>query len=424
MNRKRWTNRNYPNITKALLLSFLFVVIAMLPAITEAEDPTAVAMPTNVTTTGSSSYYFTVRYADDGDTIYGFNTGDVRVTGPHDFDFLAAFVGVETVSFNPAVRIATYSIVPPGCSWNIDDNGPYSVVMQPSQIFDALGNSVAPGNIGGFTVTAGPTPTPTPRSVSQAQLINISTRMGVKTGDNVLIGGLIITGNVAKKVILRAIGPSLTQFGIDGALADPVLELHRSVGSVITSNDNWKETQQVEIEAAGFAPQSDFESAIIATLDPGAYTAIVSGKNATSGVGLVEGYDLDAPADSQIANISTRGFVESGNNVMIGGFILGNGTGTTNLVIRGLGPSLTAAGVVGALADPTLELHEGNGAIVMSNDNWRDMQQCELEDTNIPPQDDLESAMIVTLPTGAYTAIVAGKNGETGVALVELYRLP
>ncbi len=406
-----------------LFLSLVFVAIASMPAITDAH-PIPVATTTNVTSAGGTSYSFTVRYSSDGGAISGVNTGDIRVTGPHDFDVLATFVSKEVISVDPGVLIATYSIVPPGCSWDLADNGTYTLVMQALQVFDALGNPAAPGNIGSFTVTAGPTPTPTPRPVSQAQLLNISTRMDVKTGDNVLIGGFIVSGNAAKRVILRAIGPSLTQFGIDGALADPVLELHRSDGSVITSNDNWKETQQVEIEAAGFAPQNDFESAIIATLDPGAYTAIVSGKNATSGVGLVEGYDLDPPADSQLANISTRGFVESGSNVMIGGFILGNGTGTTNLVIRGLGPSLASAGVVGALADPTLELHDGNGAIVMSNDNWRDTQPCELEDTGLPPEDDLESAMIVTLPTGAYTAIVAGKNGGTGVALVELYRLP
>ena len=185
-----------------------------------------------------------------------------------------------------------------------------------------------------------------------------------------------------------------------------------------------KTTQQTEIEATGIPPQNDLESAIVATLDPGAYTAIVSGKNATSGVGLVEGYDLDQPADAQLANISTRGFVETGSNVMIGGFILGNGTGTTNVLIRALGPSLTGQGVAGALADPTLELHDGNGAIVMSNDNWKESQQSDVEATGAPPTNDLESAMVVTIPTGAYTAIVAGKNGGTGVGLVELYRLP
>ena len=266
-------------------------------------------------------------------------------------------------------------------------------------------------------------PTPTPRPASQAQLLNLSTRMDVKTGNNVLIGGFIVTGNVAKKVILRAIGPSLAP-AVAGVLADPVLELHAANGDLITTNDNWKDTQQTEIEATGIPPQNDFESAIVATLDPNAYTVIVSGKGGTSGIGLVEGYDLDQPADAQLANISTRGFVEAGSNVMIGGFILGNGAGTTNVVIRGLGPSLPVAGT---LADPTLELHDVNGALVQSNDNWMDnsaADQAELMANQLAPTNDLESAMIMTLPTSAFTAIVAGKDGATGVGLVEAYRLP
>ncbi len=189
--------------------------------------------------------------------------------------------------------------------------------------------------------TPTPTPTPcpsiTPRPASQAQLLNISTRLRVQTGDKVLIGGFIVDGNAAKVVILRAIGPSLAQAGVPGALADPTLELHAADGSVITSNNNWKETQESEIEATGFAPQDDLESAIIATLDPGAYTAIVQGLNGSSGVGLVEGYDLDQTADAQLANISTRGFVETESDVMIGGFILGNGTGGTNGLDPGAG---------------------------------------------------------------------------------------
>ena len=274
------------------------------------------------------------------------------------------------------------------------------------------------------TPTPSPSPSPTPRPPSEAQLLNISTRMRVQTGDNVLIGGFIITGNDAKKVLLRAIGPSLTQFGVVDALANPVLELHGSDGSVITSNDNWKETQESEIDATGLAPTEDAESAILMTLAPDAYTAIVSGKDGTSGVGLVEGYDLDQAADSQLGNISTRGFVETGSNVMIGGFILGNGTGTTNILARAIGPSLSLVGVSGALADPTLELHDANGALINSNDNWRESQQAEIEATGLAPQDDLESAVLVTVATDAYTAIVVGKDGGTGVALVEVYRLP
>jgi plastocyanin len=269
------------------------------------------------------------------------------------------------------------------------------------------------------TPTPSPTPTPTP-----SQPLNISTRMEVRTDDQVLIGGFIITGNDPKEVVLRAIGPSLSAFGIPDPLADPVLELHGSNGSLITTNDNWKDTQESEIEASGFQPQNDLESAIISTLDPGSYTAIVSGKNGTTGVGLVEGYDLDQAADSQLANISTRGFVETDTNVMIGGFILGGASGNANVLVRALGPSLTPLGVDGALADPTLELHDGNGAMIASDDNWKETQQSEIEATGLQPQNDLEPAMFKTLAPGAYTAIVAGKDALTGVALVEVYRTP
>ena len=287
-----------------------------------------------------------------------------------------------------------------------------------------------PGANQNFTLQIGPvTPTPTPRPASDAQLLNLSTRMDVKTGDNVLIGGFIVTGNAAKKVIVRAIGPSLAP-ALDGALADPVLELHAANGDLITSNDNWKDTQQSEIEATGIPPQNDLESAIVATLDPDAYTAILSGKNTTSGLALVEVYDLDQAADAQLANVSTRGLIETGGNVMIGGLILGNGAGTTNVVIRGLGPSLPLTGSPDdptLLADPTLELRDANGALVQGNDNWMDnsaADQWELTTNKLAPTNDLESAMIVTLPTDAFTAIVAGKDGATGVGLVEVYRIP
>ncbi|MBA2435984.1 MAG: right-handed parallel beta-helix repeat-containing protein [Chthoniobacterales bacterium] len=251
-------------------------------------------------------------------------------------------------------------------------------------------------------------------------LLNISTRMQVLTGDQVLIGGFIITGTDPKMVILRAIGPSLTDFGVAGALADPVLELRAVDGSVITSNDNWTD-DRAAIEATGLQPTDDLESAIVATLDPGAYTAIVSGKNGTTGVGLVEAYDLDTAADSELANISTRGFVATESNVMIGGFILGS---ESDVVVRAIGPSLTAFGVPDALEDPTLELRDVQGALISSNDNWMDTQQDEIEATGLAPQDELEAALLETLNPGAYTAIVSGQGGGTGVGLVEVYRLP
>ncbi len=282
--------------------------------------------------------------------------------------------------------------------------------------------------VAGATPTPTPTPTPSPNP-APAQLLNVSTRLQVQSGDNVLIGGFIITGNDPKRVLLRAIGPSLVNYGLTGVLADPLLELHASDGSLLMTNDNWKirdsdgTNQQADIEATGIAPTSDLESAIVTTLDPDSYTAIVRGKNDASGIGLVEGYDLDETANSQLGNISTRGFVEAGSNVMIGGFILGNGSGASTILVRAIGPSLAAFGLTDVLADPTLELHDENGALVMSNDNWQDTQATEIAATGIAPQDPLESAILATVPGTAHTAIVAGKDGGTGVALVEVYKI-
>jgi hypothetical protein len=249
--------------------------------------------------------------------------------------------------------------------------------------------------------------------------------LDVGTGDNVAIGGIIITGNDPKKVLLRAIGPSLSGAGIVNPLSDPVLELHAGDGSIITSNDNWRSDNQGNIEATGLAPSNDLESALIATLDPGLYTAIVSGKEGATGVGLVEAYDLDQTTVPQLGNISTRGFVETEANVMIGGFILGpDGAQSSSVLVRAIGPSLVPLGVTNALADPTLELHDSNGAVLSSNDNWRTDHEAEIEATGLAPKNDLESTILMTLPPGGYTAIVAGSDGTTGVALVEIYRLP
>jgi hypothetical protein len=209
-------------------------------------------------------------------------------------------------------------------------------------------------------------------------------------------------------------------------LSDPVLELHAADQSLISSNDNWQDSAQAgDIEATGLAPTNPLEPAIIATLDPGPYTAIVSGKDGATGVGLVEAYDLDQTAVSQLGNISTRGFVETEANVMIGGFILGpDGAQSSSVLVRAIGPSLVPLGVTDALADPTLELHDSNGAVLSSNDNWRTDHEAEIEATGLAPKDDLESTILMTLPPGGYTAIVTGSGGTTGVALVEIYRLP
>jgi len=225
---------------------------------------------------------------------------------------------------------------------------------------------------------------------------------------------------------LRAIGPSLANFGITDPLADPVLELHAGDGTLITTNDNWTTSPDMaDIEATGLAPTNDLESAIIQTLDPGLYTAVVSGKNGGTGVGLVEAYDLDSSVASQLGNLSTRGFVDVGNNVMIGGFILGPDDALdANILVRAIGPSLAAFGVTDALADPDLELHDANGALIASNDNWNTPPAPDIEATGLAPTNDLESAILMALAPGGYTAVVSGVGDTTGVALVEVYRLP
>lgn len=259
--------------------------------------------------------------------------------------------------------------------------------------------------------------------VTGSQLLNISTRLQVETGEGAMIGGFIITGNASKKVIVLAKGPSLSQSGVNGVLPDPKVELNGN-GGAIASNDDWKSSsQQAEIEATGVAPSDERESAIVATLAPGNYTAVVTGKNPPSGVGLVEVYDLAQPANSKLANISTRGVVGTGSNVMIGGFILGR-PGGANVIVRALGPTLTQSGINGVLVDPLLDLRDGNGERIRSNNDWRDSQEAEIQATGIPPQNNLESAVVATLPPGAYTAVVAGNGDGTGVGLVEVYQLP
>jgi hypothetical protein len=271
--------------------------------------------------------------------------------------------------------------------------------------------SPAPSATATPSSTPGVSPTPMP-----AQFGNISSRVSIGTGNNVLIGGFIITGTQSKKVIVRAIAPSLP---IPGVLADPTLELHDSTGQMLQSNDNWGDSANKPEILNSLPPTNDKESAIIATLVPGAYTAIVSGVNGTTGIAVVEVYDLNTTANSKLANISTRAPVQTGNNILIGGFIV-LGQQSQHVIVRALGPSLPFAGT---LADPILELHDGNGTQFASNDNWRTDQEAEIAAT-IPPSDDAESAIVATLQPGNYTAVVRGVNGTTGVGLVEVYHLP
>jgi hypothetical protein len=309
------------------------------------------------------------------------------------------------------------------------------VVTATATRLDAMGNPIETSEFS--ALLAGPSPSPTP---TRSRLRNISTRSFVQTGDNVLIGGFIVHGTIPKRVIIRAIGPELTQFGVPNILANPTLELHNGTGALIGANDNWQNTiiggiinqnQVQEIRQSGLAPGDSRESAIIAELPAGNYTAIVRGINTTVGVALVEVYDLALQAPPILFNISTRSFVQTGDNVMIGGFIV-HGTGFKRVIIRAIGPELSQFMVPDPLQNPTLELHNGAGALIGSNDNWRTTiiggiiehdQVQEIRDSGHAPGDGRESAIIAELPPGNYTAIVRGINGTTGVGLVEVYDL-
>ncbi len=269
--------------------------------------------------------------------------------------------------------------------------------------------------------------TATPLGGQQVTLDNISSRAFVQTGDNVMIGGFIVQSNTPKTLVLRAIGPSLAANGVQGALDDPVLELHNN--NVVIFNDNWKDSQAAAIQATGAPPIDDRESAILQTLATGRYTALMRGKGDATGVGLIEVYDLEQSSTPRLSNISARGVVGLGDNVMIGGFIIGgglgvNGHGSGRVIVRGIGPTLTQSGISGALQDPVLELHNSNGTLVAFDDNWKDAQQSEIAATGLAPKDDRESAIATILAQGTYTAILRGRDGTTGIALVEVYNVP
>jgi phospholipase/lecithinase/hemolysin len=256
-----------------------------------------------------------------------------------------------------------------------------------------------------------------------ALALNLSARLNVGTGDNVLIGGFIINGTDSKQVIVRGIGPSLAVNGVPlvNRLADPAIDLYQD-DTLIMTNNNWKDSQQTEIEATGIPPTDDLESAIIATLAPGSYTAVLRGNNGETGNGLFEIYDLDAAANATLANVSARGLVQTGDDVLIAGFIIGTGESDT-IVVRAIGPSLSDAGIADPLQDPTLDLYDANGVVIMSDDNWRDSQETLIQSTGLAPTNDAESAIIKSLAPGSYTAVVRGKDNSTGVGLVEVFNL-
>jgi pectin methylesterase-like acyl-CoA thioesterase len=261
------------------------------------------------------------------------------------------------------------------------------------------------------------------RPGAKPQLLNISTRLSLGNGHPVGIGGFIVAGNEPKQVIVRAIGPSLGASGLANAVADPMLEIHGSAADgLVATNDNWRDDPgSAALVAAGMAPANDLESATVVTLPPGQYTAVITGQNGATGTALVEVYDGDLAADSQLANISTLGFVGAGDDVLIGGFVVG--TGLADVVVRALGPSLAQFGVADPIADPTLEVHDGNGSVT-SDDDWQTGPNHDSIPASLQPLDARESALHLSLPPGNYTAVVRGKAGAVGVALVEAYNLP
>ncbi len=265
------------------------------------------------------------------------------------------------------------------------------------------------------------TPTGLPAGGQQVTLDNISSRVFVQTGTAVMIGGFIVQGTAPKTLVLRAIGPSLAQAGVTGALADPVLDIRGASGALIATNDSWNQADGLALLALGLAPSDSREASLILTLPAGSYSAIVHGKGANRGVALFELYNLDHTTGS-VANISTRGDVETGDNVMIGGFIIG-GTTPNTVIVRAIGPSLLAEGIPNALLDPTLELYDADGTLLAANDNWRSTQESAIIGSTVPPTDNREAAIVRTLTPGGYSAIIRGQGDTTGVALFEVYAL-
>lgn len=309
---------------------------------------------------------------------------------------------------------------------------------QHGQHVDAIMNSVtsnretlsADDTAGAQSMYGAPTPTPTPTpkptpNPSGSHFGNISTRMDVGSGSNVMIAGFMVWGSQSKTILVRALGPTLGSFGVANVLSDPMLELHNSSGATIATNDDWQTGSQAsQISSSGYAPNNSNEPALIATLAAGSYTVVVRGYNNSTGVGLVEVYELDT-LSSRLSNISTRGQVGTDQSVLIAGLII-EGSTSKKLIIRALGPSLAAPpfSLSGTLSNPTLELHDSSGNLLASNDDWgTGTQAAAISSSGYSPRNAKESAIIATLPTGNYTAIIRGVNNSTGIALVDAYDL-
>jgi hypothetical protein len=357
-----------------------------------------------------------VYFADDNS--YPGHVYQLSLNGPN----LPAEVGVLSLQGGTSSTTPPNGTTAPNVS--TDANLPYGEVFFRSSAFDPVrgyayfGQDSRPNQIVKVQVATRP-----------QQFLNISTRGRVAADPSELIGGFILTGANSKRIAIRALGPSLGAFGVAGFLPDPVLDLHDANGLLIASNDDWQQGSNAADIPISLQPHNSAESVILTTLASNtSYTAIVRGKGASIGVALVEVYDLNPSDGAILGNISTRALVGTADNVTIGGLIVGNGTANGKVLVRGIGPSLNQAGLSNALADPTIELHDGNGATIANNDNWKtrsdgSSQQAEIEATTIPPTNDLESAILATLPAGNYTAIIAGKTGNAGVGLIEAYNL-
>jgi hypothetical protein len=398
---------------------------------------------------GSALAYSTYLGGDNSEASYGIavdSTGNAYVTGftqstnfptvnafksildPGDF-YSDAFV----TKVNAAGSALIYSTYLGG---NAEDTGYGIAVDSAGNAYVAGGTSsrcfptttgafdttLSESNADAFISKISETAQPSALAPCPSQLLNLATRLRVLPGDSALIAGFIITGSDTKRVIIRGIGPSLT--GIQGALANPTLQLFNSQGQAFLSNDDWI-TNRTEVEETGIPPTHDLESAIVVSLSPGAFTAVLRGQNNGIGIGVVEVYDLNPGGNSTLANIGSRGFVDTGDNAMIGGFIVGGeGQADARIVVRGIGPSLAAFGITGALQDPIVDLKDANGATLLSNDDWGQGQPSEINQLNLAPSDPRESALVISLPHGNYTAILRGKNNTTGVAVVEIYNVP
>ncbi len=340
-------------------------------------------------------------------------TFDLRRVALHEFGHVIAF-GHTSSSNGVAIMEAIIG--------DLDHLGPDDIAAAHFRYGPAPTPTPSPTPTPIPTPTPNPTPTPsaTPTPTPPHSLVNVSTRGSVQTGDAVMIGGFIVQGTLAKTVVIRGLGPSLEGAVAVDILSDPSLELFDQDGLLLEENDDWTE-DEAAVQATGLAPTHAKEAAILTTLSPGSYTVVLRGVDDLTGIGLIEIYDRE-PQSSRVANISTRGQVETADQVMIGGFIVG-GDAPTSVIARALGPSLIPHGVAGTLADPALELRDANGVKLQENDDWKTDQEELITGTGLAPADDLEAALVATLPPGNYTVIVEGVNDGLGVGLVEIYNL-